>query len=309
MVVTAPIIVGIEADDGMGASPPDRARVDVEAVEWLNRFGVVIIGRHDVGRGRLVLELAPDRADQPLDRSASHGGAAVAGAAVAGADLDVAEIVRQMRADGLAAVAGPLRPTFAGAWSRRNAPIWFAADACVCMPWSVFDRDDASVVVEIDPGRGFGSGGHPTTGLLLGRLAGHDLADRSVVDVGCGTGVLGIAAALLGATRIVALDTSSDAMDATEANAVRNGVRSRIDLVDADLAQLSDRFDVVMANIGASVLAELAPMLARLVAPGGVLMLSGISASQVSILVAKLAPELALAWRDENDGWVALGLT
>lgn len=218
-----------------------------------------------------------------------------------------ASVVAALRSEGFAAVAGPPRPGFEVVWARRNAAFFYVEDACVCFPWSPLDRSTAARVIEIDPGAGFGSGQHPTTVLLLRWLATADLLGRSVLDVGCGTGVLAIAAALGGADRVVGVDVAEAAELATKANAVRNGVADRVSVVAADLASLDDGFEVVLANIHAPILIELAPQLRRLVRPGGSLLLSGLSPAQPSTVMAAMRP-LRLVAESELDEWVALEL-
>jgi ribosomal protein L11 methyltransferase len=222
----------------------------------------------------------------------------------------VATAVGALRSQGFAVVAGPTSEGHRVAWARRNNPSPFAKRACVCFPWSPLNRDDFELVVEIDPGSGFGAGGHPTTLLLLdglfqGRVVGRPLVGLRVLDVGCGTGVLGIAAALAGAARVAALDTAPAAMAATRNNVARNGVADRFDLLEADLSLLDDCYDVVLANIHADVLIDLAPHLCRLTAPHGALGLSGLSPSQPSRVEAALSP-MEVVRADERDEWVSL---
>jgi ribosomal protein L11 methylase PrmA len=290
-VVERPVVAG--AVDG------EEATNLVVAAE---RLGLVEVVRHEVGGGRLVIELEP-----------------VAGSLT---DRALAAVVAQLRNDGCSVLAGPPVPGYAGVWARRNAPSWFAPDACVCFPWSPFDRTTARLVVEIDPGAGFGAGGHPTTlGLLrglvdptvvggpvgsgpVGDLA--DLRGLRVLDVGCGTGVLAIAAALAGAGPVDALDIAPAARSATRANAIRNGVAERVTVIDDDLARCPGPYDLVLANIHAEVLVALAPELRRLTAePGGLLGVSGLSPSQLSRLEAALRP-LAAVGHHRLDDWVCL---
>ncbi|MDH3681968.1 MAG: 50S ribosomal protein L11 methyltransferase [Acidimicrobiia bacterium] len=245
-------------------------------------LGAVERNRHRVGGDRVVVELEP--------------GQGSAGPAV----------VRALRTEGYAAIDGPLTPGHAVAWARRNAPVRFAADACVCFPWSAFDRDRFALVVEIDPGAGFGSGGHPSTQLLLRRLHAMDLSGCRLLDVGCGTGVLAIAALLLGADRVVAVDIDDAARAAAAANGRRNGVEDRLEITDAPLVRLDGTFDVIVANIHAHVVESMAPELRRLTGDG-LLALSGLSPAQPSTLVAALAP-MELIWTDESADWVAVGL-
>lgn len=179
---------------------------------------------------------------------------------------------------------------------------------------------DEFVVVELDPGRSWGRGAHPTTRLCLDeieRLVDRALAlgrrELTVVDVGCGSGSLSIAAALLGATRVEAFDLDRAAVEATEANAARNGVADRVHvhLVPAEQAQsplgsLVEPADLIVANIGAAALIELAPHLLAHLAAEGTLVLSG--------LLDPAPPEVAAAYSPRPgatttlDGWSAITL-
>ncbi|MBW4046788.1 MAG: 50S ribosomal protein L11 methyltransferase [Proteobacteria bacterium] len=173
------------------------------------------------------------------------------------------------------------------------APSWHAAPA------------DAPLVIQLDPGLAFGTGTHPTTQLCLRWLVKHaPLDDLTVLDYGCGSGILAIAAARLGAQATTAVDIDPVAVDATLANAQANAVQlARCCHVDALPAE---RFDLVLANILAAPLRLLAPMLAGCAKPGGRLVLSGILSRQASELIAVYAPFAHLQIYGEQDGWVCL---
>jgi ribosomal protein L11 methyltransferase len=146
-----------------------------------------------------------------------------------------------------------------------------------------------AAVVRLDPGLAFGSGTHPTTALCLAWLDGLDLAGKAVLDVGCGSGILALAALKLGAARAVAIDNDPQALLATHDNADRNGVADRLDVrlpADAPAA----RYPVVVANILASALDALAETLAAHVASDGRIALSGILAGQQDALLERYAP-------------------
>jgi ribosomal protein L11 methyltransferase len=149
-------------------------------------------------------------------------------------------------------------------------PSWHAEEAA--------NRHDRRLALIIDPGLAFGTGSHPTTHLCLEWLEQSDLAGRHVIDYGCGSGILAIAAARLGACRVTAIDIDPQALASAAENARCNGV-------DVDVRSSSDPSpeagDVVVANILSNPLKLLAPMLASLVAPGGSLVLSGVLERQV----------------------------
>ncbi len=163
----------------------------------------------------------------------------------------------------------------------------------------------ADCVIRLDPGLAFGTGTHPTTQLCLEWLLRHaPLHGLEVLDYGCGSGILAIGAALLGAAAVDAVDIDPAAVDAARDNAARNAVTlRRCCHVDALPAQ---RFDVVLANILASPLRLLAPMLAARCKPGGQLVLSGILERQADALIAVYAPYAALRRDGVRDGWVCL---
>jgi ribosomal protein L11 methyltransferase len=132
-------------------------------------------------------------------------------------------------------------------------------------------------------------------------------ADDVVLDVGCGSGVLAIGAARLGAARIVGIDVDPAAVTATTANAEANGVADRIEVSATPLTQVGGSFDLVLANIGAGVLREAAPELERRVRTGGHLVLAGLLDAQVGLVVAAY-PGCAEVARTSEDGWTTVTL-
>ena len=162
-------------------------------------------------------------------------------------------------------------------------------------------------VVRLEPGLAFGSGSHPTTRLCLERLAAAP-AGMDVIDYGCGSGILAVAAAALGARRVVALDIDPQALRATAENARINGVSDRVIVVAADAATDAavEPASLVVANILAGPLVELAPMLAALTAPGGDLVLSGILEAQADDVAGAYRDAFDMKVGGRREGWVRL---
>ena len=162
----------------------------------------------------------------------------------------------------------------------------------------------ARKIIRLDPGLAFGTGAHPTTRMCLRWLAGHPPRGLRVLDYGCGSGILAIGAALYGAHPIDAVDIDPAAVQATRENAQANGVA---DVVAAGLPDMaSGAYGVVLANILATPLKLLAPLLAAHVADGGALVLAGVLERQTAELQAAYQPWLALQAADAQEGWVLL---
>ncbi|MDE8808684.1 50S ribosomal protein L11 methyltransferase [Aeromonas hydrophila] len=168
-------------------------------------------------------------------------------------------------------------------WMDHFHPMQFGERLWICPSWRGVPNPDA-VNVMLDPGLAFGTGTHPTTALCLQWLDGLDLTGKTVVDFGCGSGILGIAALKLGAARVIGIDIDPQAIQASRDNAERNGVADQIELyLPADQPQDVEA-DVVVANILAGPLRELAPLIAGHGKAGSLMALSGVLESQ--------APEL-----------------
>ena len=163
-------------------------------------------------------------------------------------------------------------------------------------------------VVRLEPGLAFGSGRHPTTRLCLERLAATPPAGLDVIDYGCGSGILAIAAAALGARRVVALDIDPQALRATTENARRNGVSVRVRVVAAEAATSAriEPASLVVANILAGPLVALAPVLSALVMPDGDLVLSGVLESQADEVAGACRDAFDMKVGGRSDGWVRL---
>ncbi|MEJ7929061.1 50S ribosomal protein L11 methyltransferase [Ramlibacter sp. AN1015] len=157
-------------------------------------------------------------------------------------------------------------------------------------------------VIRLDPGLAFGTGTHPTTRMCLRWIAGHPVAGQRVLDYGCGSGILAIGAARFGAREVDAVDIDEAAVRATLDNAQANGVRLRAGLPE----MAAGPYGVVLANILATPLKVLAPLLCGQVAAGGALVLAGILERQAEELTAAYAPWCTLSVADTQDGWVLM---
>lgn len=289
-----------DGDDWSGITASSAVEVVVGAEEvdlasgLLWGAGVTAVAEHPQPGGRVRL-----RADLP------DGGVAAVGAALGGrwdvVAVDVAD-------DGL------------DAWREHARVVTAGRRLVVRPPWvPLGEVGPAAVVLEIDPGRTFGHGAHPTTRLCL--VAVEELLDArpgaAVLDVGCGSGVLAVAAARLGAGPVVAVDIDPAAVEATGANAAANGVADRVEIhlvgapgsraVECIGPALLGSFDVVVANIGAAALVALAPDLVGRVAPGAAVVFSGFLDPPPPEVGEACAP-LVVADVRCLDGWSALVL-
>lgn len=163
--------------------------------------------------------------------------------------------------------------------------------------------DPKALILVLDPGMAFGTGSHPTTRLCLEWLESSVSPGMSLLDYGCGSGILAIAAAKLGAGEVLGVDIDLQAVSAATSNAERNGVSARF---DDSAKNIKGQFDIVVANILSNPLKALAPALFAHLRPGGRLALSGILSEQADELIASYAPYLALTVADTREGWVCL---
>jgi ribosomal protein L11 methyltransferase len=163
----------------------------------------------------------------------------------------------------------------------------------------------ATQCLRLDPGLAFGTGTHPTTRMCLRWIASHDLSGQRVLDYGCGSGILAMAAQVFGANDTDAVDIDPAAVSSTRVNAAANHVSLRTGL--PDLAQ--GAYQVVLANILATPLKVLAPLLCAHLAPGASLVLAGILSRQAQELQEAYAPFVDLVVSDEQEGWILMTAT
>ena len=192
------------------------------------------------------------------------------------------------------------------AWMDQYAPMKFGTRTWI-VPWNMEAPVDATdgVIVRLDPGLAFGSGTHPTTALCLAWLDSLDLAGKTVLDFGCGSGILALAALKLGAARAVGVDNDPQAVLATRDNAERNGVGERIEVRTPDAEPIAT-YPVVVANILAVALDALAETLAARVTPGGVIALSGILQGQEAALIERYSTWFENLEATRLDDWMRI---
>jgi len=188
-------------------------------------------------------------------------------------------------------------------WLKDFQPMRFGRNLWVLPGDSASPNPDA-ITLRLDPGLAFGTGTHATTALCLEWLDEHPPVGLRVVDYGCGSGILGIAAALLGAASVIAVDIDPQAQTATVANARRNGVDDRIAIRPS--TETLARIDLLLANILAGPLAELASGFARAIETGGTVVLSGILAGQATEVASAYEPWFLIDEIGEQDGWVRI---
>jgi ribosomal protein L11 methyltransferase len=280
-------------------SPDNLALLDLVYAE-LDAFEPSAIQDHESGDGvRVFFRRAEDRA---AARSALQRAFGQRLTRLEPLDVDDEDWARRSQA-GIAAVragriviAPPWDPAAAGVNAQRPTPnsqsSGFPAEA------------DANLVIVIEPSMGFGTGHHATTRLCLELLQELDLAGRSVIDVGTGSGVLAIAAARLGAVSVVGIDNDPDALQNARENVDANGVTDIVALREADLSALDiPSADVVLANVTAAVIARYAALLRALAARGGHLIVSGFAPDELAAVSAAVGVPVARARRDGD--WCA----
>jgi ribosomal protein L11 methyltransferase len=189
-------------------------------------------------------------------------------------------------------------------WLDRFKPMQFGRGLWI-VPGNQEIPPAATTVLRLDPGLAFGTGTHPTTRLCLEWMDKHDFHGESVVDYGCGSGVLAIVAAIKGAAYIVAVDNDPQALLASHENALRNDISDNF-LVLSPSRFESQEVDVVLANILAGPLIELAPILLASLRTGGLLVLSGILKEQADEVATAYLPQMDELITTEDDGWVRL---
>jgi ribosomal protein L11 methyltransferase len=194
------------------------------------------------------------------------------------------------------------------AWRDHVVPIEIdGPDGLVVRPAWLPPIVDGRTEIAIEPGASFGLGDHPTTQLCLSAVRTLTRPGIRVLDVGCGSGVLGIAALRCGAHHVTAIDVSAAAVEASWSNAVLNGVADRFEASLTPVADVEGTFDLVVANVLAPVIVEMAPDLVRLVGDDGVLVVSGILAAAHDHVVEALAP-LHVSRRSQLAAWCAVEL-
>ncbi|HGF5137580.1 TPA: 50S ribosomal protein L11 methyltransferase [Vibrio parahaemolyticus] len=187
-------------------------------------------------------------------------------------------------------------------WMENFHPMKFGERLWICPSWREVPETDA-VNVMLDPGLAFGTGTHPTTALCLEWLESMDLSGKTVIDFGCGSGILAIAALKLGAEKVIGIDIDPQALLASKDNAERNGVADKLEVYLPQNQPEGLIADVVVANILAGPLRELAPIIKGLVKPNGALAMSGVLDTQAEDVASYYRDELHIDPIVEQSEW------
>jgi ribosomal protein L11 methyltransferase len=190
-------------------------------------------------------------------------------------------------------------------WMDYFKPISFGNRLWICPSGYDCPEDDDAVIINLDPGLAFGTGSHPTTALCMAWLDQHELRDKVVVDFGCGSGILAIAAAKLGAKHVYAIDNDPQALQATQSNSKQNAVDDIVQLSQGS-SIMSASTDILVANILLKPLLELRNEFFRLLAPGGQLVLSGLLAEQQQELQEAYQEQFEFGACEQMQEWVRL---
>ena len=194
------------------------------------------------------------------------------------------------------------------AWMDSFVPMRFGSRLWICPTNAMVDEKDA-IVVSLDPGLAFGTGTHPTTALCLEYLDSQDLNDKSVIDFGCGSGILAIAALKLGAKAATGLDIDEQAIIASSSNAALNNVQDRLTLINTNEPYTMDKAPYLVANILSGPLCELEEIIAAHVKPQGHLALSGLLSEQVDEVLSVYERDFDNLEVKHKDGWALISGT
>jgi ribosomal protein L11 methyltransferase len=274
----------------------------------------VAAGEADEAAGQL-FELGADGVEERDETTLAVGG-------VPGRTTLVASFATRTLAEEAAArVDGAWSPRFSelvgdawrDEWKKYFVPFRLTQRVTIRPPWEPYTpTDPAELVLELEPGRAFGTGLHPTTALVARALEAHsgevlarERRPASMLDVGTGSGILALVALVLGAAKARAIDVDPDAVALTRENAERNGLGDRIEVDASPLQEIRGSFEIVVANIEASVLIAMADLLARRVAKDGILMLSGILQERADE-VRRAFASLELEASPTQGEWAAL---
>ena len=190
-------------------------------------------------------------------------------------------------------------------WMDRFEPLKFGSRLWVCPSWKPVP-DPMAVNLMLDPGLAFGTGSHPTTALCLQWIAEQDWQGKTVIDYGCGSGILAIGAMLMGAERVLGVDNDTQALTATKDNAQRNGIAAQAIPVFLPKDTPQEAVDVMLANILAGPLIEMAAHLAELTKVRGLITLSGILEQQADAVVKAYSPWFDMHTVASKDEWVRI---
>jgi len=193
-------------------------------------------------------------------------------------------------------------------WKKYFKPIEIGKRLAICPSWEHYDNPQGRKVLNIDPGAAFGTGAHDTTRLCLGVLDRYCGDNKTILDVGSGSGILSISALLLGCSKAVGVDIDAMAVKVAEENAKLNNVESQVEYVCGDLVEkISGKYDIVCANIVADIIISLCDNVTDFMADDGLFICSGIIDTRETDVLNKLgAVGLKVEERFESGGWVAL---
>lgn len=197
---------------------------------------------------------------------------------------------------------------WSNAWKKYYHPVQVGEHLVVCPSWEAYDRQPDDVVLTLNPGMAFGTGTHDTTRLCMELLEKYITPQDTVLDVGCGSGILAITAALLGANKIIGCDIDEVAVKVAGENAALNGVQDRIAFHQGDLtSQVEGSFQIICANIVADVIIRLSEDAGRYLAKDGIFITSGIiDTREQDVLNALEQNGFQVIERRTSGGWVAL---